>query len=137
MPRDHSKDDTYHVRKPKRKIAENRIVMANGAFAKWIAKRYGVSAPAVNKALQLLRDGITEALLEGYAIQINQLGVFETREQAPRRYWSRQNQCFFISKPATHVHFKKSPTLTKRIRYESEAKLAAMLAEPTVKPVNK
>jgi nucleoid DNA-binding protein len=117
-----------------RKSAE-KIVMRNGQFVRWLARRSGVSHQALSSALMLLSKGIIEALANGFDVGIIGLGVFETRELQPRKRYQRLTKSYYISKPSVIVHFKKAYGLSYRVRAMAEAQLSKTMNTATVHPM--
>lgn len=114
------------------RLTPEKIVMENQQFARWLARRKGVSAKALSTAINLLSDGIVEAMAEGYAVRVWRLGTFECREVKPRRRYHRIKKEIYTSPATTIVHFKKSENINERVRNMSKARLDKMLSTPSV-----
>ena len=114
------------------RLTPEKVVMENQQFAKWSARRKGVSAKALATALNLLSDCLVEAMAEGYAVRWWRLGTFECREVAPRRRYHRIKKEVYTSPANTIVHFKKSENLNSRVRKMSKDRLEKMLMGSSV-----
>lgn len=122
---------------PRNRVSNEKIVLRNGQFARWLSKRTGVSQKALAKAMELITNGIVEALADGYSVNFNRLGVFEAREMKPRLRYHYKEGTTYMSEPATVVHFRKSELLTSRVRELAASNLDNISTTPTVKPVGK
>jgi nucleoid DNA-binding protein len=120
---------------PTTRVLEEKVTLQNGQFSKLLAKKHGVSAAALAKALQLISAGLVEALAEGYDVSIKGIGVFQTRELKPRVRYHRLKKTRYLSNPSTIVHFRKSEQLTKRVRSLAAAQVEKLLEVPHVPPV--
>lgn len=114
------------------RLTPDKFVMENQQFARWLGRRKGVSAKALASAINLLSQGIIEAMGEGYAVRVWGLGLFENREIGPRRRYHRLNKDVYTSPPTTIVHFSKSENLNKKVRSLAKARLERMASEPSV-----
>lgn len=114
--------------------SSEQIVLESQNFARFVARRKGVSAKALSTAIRLLSEGLVEAMSEGYAVRLYRLGLFEVRELPPRNRYHRLKRENYISPATTVVRFKKSENLNKRVRSMSKERLDKMEAEPTIRP---
>ena len=119
---------------PTTRIPSERTVLRNNQFARYVSKRTGVSSQALTKAIQLLSNGIIEALGDGFEVSLIGIGTFEVRELKPRKRFHRIEKRMYISEPSMIVHFKKSEQLTKRVRQAAEGNLESMATKTTINP---
>ncbi len=119
---------------PKTRVPDERVLMRNGQFAKYLSRKTGVSSAALSKALNIISSGLVDALADGYNVNINALGTFEFREMPPHRRYHHQEKRIYMAPGHTVVHFRKSENLSKRVRRKAEAKLEDTIRKPTTSP---
>lgn len=123
--------------KPVTRIHKEKVVLANGQFARWLSRRTGASHTALSTALQLIGNGIVDALAEGYQFQWLRLGTFETRELEPRMRYNRVKKAKYMSRPSTIVHFRKAQGLNDTVRARAAKAMQDQIMNPTAKPAER
>ncbi len=108
--------------KPVARRTEKAVTLFPHQLAKFIAVQHEgkVKTKVIVAAMDLLRDGIIEALAQGFNVSWPGLLSAEVRVVKERERWDGLKKAYFSSPASVRVHIKTSPNLTQKVVDASE-----------------
>lgn len=108
------------------RVIPNRVALTSKPLARFIAQRCGCSAAAAYEALRLIRDGIKQALVEGYTVHWEGAFVVEVRELEPRSRYCLTTKTRQHYASSSRVHVRVSEAFTRDVKDRAAERLKAL-----------